>query len=920
MTVINAALGEAGDGRGSVLLVEGGAGLGKSRLLEEAVSVAGRTGVRAAMGRADIDDNLVPMAPLMSACFGGNTPLLDRNELSALRVLGEDRYWVLLELEALLEQAALRQPMLICLDDLQWADPGTAEALRVLPARLGGVPIVWIAAYRPGQASALLLRAVAELAEADATRLVLDPLDEDSVGRVIADLMRAQADPALLEIAENAHGIPFLLIELLRGLLEEGLVQVDKAQAVLIEARLPARVGDSMRERLERLPPAARRAAIAASVLGRSFRFDDLATMLGTAPATLLEPVEELTRAEILAEPDENLSFRHDIIRQAVLDSVPAAARRALDRQAAGILLAAGAVPLEIATRLAASAEPGDEVAITTLHEAARALSPTDPGMASEFTRKALALTADNDPDRAALVAETAVLLHAAGRDLEAREFANAALSRVLPPEAEAEVRLSIAQMYSLPADSRIESGRAALALPGISAALRARHLGVMVLSLVAAARPGEARAAVAGAEAAAQATNNASARLNLEFGRLALDEASFEYTSMMPRIQAIHRLGAEAGEDTQVQAAEWFRSSMLAALDRLDEALDVAQMGLAAAQRDHQAWIAPRWDIWRGWLLQQQGLLSDAGAALEGAFAAAGTDLALAIPDAAGLAALGLVAIHTGDQRLSQKCTQIARATLAVGAFDDARRHLVWLLALQAMARGDAAAARDELRAGSAEPTRAVLPVLAREICTEPRLVRLALGAHDEALADAAVSDAKQRAARNPGVATIAATAAHACGLRYSDPDDLLAAVDLLDGGPRPLVLASALEDLGRAYLARRRKDESITALGRALELYTTASATWDSRRVRGQLRALGVRRRFISAERPASGWEALTDSELEVVRLVASGLTNRDAAERLFVSPHTIGTHLRHVFTKLDVNSRVELTRITLDHEPAT
>src|SRR6266852_3275397 len=116
MAVINAALGEAGDGRGSVLLVEGGAGLGKSRLLEEAVSVAGRTGVRAAMGRADIDDNLVPMAPLMSACFGGNTPLLDRNKLSALRVLGEDRYWVLLELEALLEQAALRQPMLICLD------------------------------------------------------------------------------------------------------------------------------------------------------------------------------------------------------------------------------------------------------------------------------------------------------------------------------------------------------------------------------------------------------------------------------------------------------------------------------------------------------------------------------------------------------------------------------------------------------------------------------------------------------------------------------------------------------------------------------------------------------------------------------------------------------------------------------------
>jgi hypothetical protein len=106
MAVIDAALGGARDGRGSVLLIEGGAGLGKSRLLEETVRLAGRAGVRAAVGRADVDDNVVPMAPLMAACFGGNAPLLDRDDLSALRAPGEDRYWVLLELEAQLERAA----------------------------------------------------------------------------------------------------------------------------------------------------------------------------------------------------------------------------------------------------------------------------------------------------------------------------------------------------------------------------------------------------------------------------------------------------------------------------------------------------------------------------------------------------------------------------------------------------------------------------------------------------------------------------------------------------------------------------------------------------------------------------------------------------------------------------------------------
>jgi DNA-binding CsgD family transcriptional regulator len=907
-------LSDALGGRGGVVVIEGRAGFGKTRLLEEALGLAERAGVRTGFGRSDADDSAVPMAPLLSACFGGASPLPNREDLSALRAVGADRYWLLLELEEVLERAALDHPMLICLDDLHWADAATVEALRSLPARLAGVPIVWVAAYRAGQASPMLKRAMRDLEAAKATRIVLDALDNEAVGLVIGDLTRAEADVGLLGITASAHGVPFFLIELLRGLLEEGLVRIEGSHAVLVEDRLPSRVRDSMRARLERVSGPARQAAIAASVLGRSLRFDDLAAMLATTPGALLGPLEELTRAEILTDSGERLGFRHDIIRQAVLDSVPAAARRALDRQAAGILLAGGALPLEIATRLAASAEPGDEVAISALHEAAHALGATDPDTASAFSSKALALTTPADPRRAPLVAETAVLLHAAGRGSEASEFANAALGQVLPAEAEAQVRLSIAQMYSLPADLRIEAGRLALALTGVSAALRARHLAVMVLSLVAAARPAEARAAVVQAQAVVDSTNDALARLNLEFGRLALDEAMFDYSSMLARIQTIHRLGAEAGEDAQVQAAEWFRANLLAGLGRFDDALAVVHAGLAAAQRDHQAWIAPRWDIWRGWLLLQRGQLTDAGAALEGAFASAGFDLALAIPDAAGLLALGQVAIHTGDQQLTRRCTQIARATLAAKAFDNARRHVVWLLALQAMARGDAAAARDVLRPGGNEPPGSLLPVLARTICTEPHLVRLALATGDQPLADDAVRDAVQRAALNPQVAAIAATAAHARGLRDDDLGQLSSAVDLLDGQSRPLALASALEDLGRANATRARNDDAIHALERALELYHTTGATWDARRARGRLRALGVRRRSISVERPLTGWEALTDSELEVAQLVAAGLTNAKAAERLFVSPHTIGTHLRHIFTKLEVKSRVELTRIAL------
>ena len=88
----------------------------------------------------------------------------------------------------------------------------------------------------------------------------------------------------------------------------------------------------------------------------------------------------------------------------------------------------------------------------------------------------------------------------------------------------------------------------------------------------------------------------------------------------------------------------------------------------------------------------------------------------------------------------------------------------------------------------------------------------------------------------------------------------------------------------------------------------------------MRGRLRELGVRRRLVSPKRPETGWDALTGSELAVVSLVAEGMTNREAARRLYVSPHTVSTHLRHAFAKLGVNSRVELTRIALEQDAAT
>ena len=164
-----------------------------------------------------------------------------------------------------------------------------------------------------------------------------------------------------------------------------------------------------------------------------------------------------------------------------------------------------------------------------------------------------------------------------------------------------------------------------------------------------------------------------------------------------------------------------------------------------------------------------------------------------------------------------------------------------------------------------------------------------------------------------------MAAAAAHVAGLMSHSEQDLAIAVKLYEKGPRPLALALALEDLGMVAVASGRTQIGISHYSRALVLYVEAAAAWDAARVRGRLRSLGVRRRLLSTRRPEHGWAAMTDSELSVARLVAGGLTNREVAERLFVLPHTVNSHLRHVFGKLNVNSRVELARIAADLDPS-
>ena len=312
-----------------------------------------------------------------------------------------------------------------------------------------------------------------------------------------------------------------------------------------------------------------------------------------------------------------------------------------------------------------------------------------------------------------------------------------------------------------------------------------------------------------------------------------------------------------------------------------------------------------------------QMGRFADAAIALEGRFTRADAHLIAGALHAPSVVSLGLLKIHTADEAGALEVAEISKIMLQARA-PCVRHQAMWYLALFALAQGDPMRAHGWLSFSGHEERLSMFPLYPHEVTYDAERVRIAAAVGDEELADHAISLAERRASLNPDVPSCAAAAAHARGIWRESAADLHRAVSLYRGGPRPLACASALEDLGRLLAQRGDDAAAIAALDEALTISARVGAAWDVARVRGRLRRLGVRRRPSKVDRPKTGWDALTEAESVVANLVAQGCTNQEIADKLFISPHTVDSHLRHVFEKLGVNSRVHLTRLVAGRSP--
>lgn len=130
----------AGSGQGAMLVVSGEGGIGKTALLREICDQASATRVAVGAGRAEEFDQIAAMAPVMLALRSGREPLLSHDGFAALARIQQQRLWVVDVIVDELETRAVRQPVVVCVDDFQWADPSSVFALGVLPERLAGSP------------------------------------------------------------------------------------------------------------------------------------------------------------------------------------------------------------------------------------------------------------------------------------------------------------------------------------------------------------------------------------------------------------------------------------------------------------------------------------------------------------------------------------------------------------------------------------------------------------------------------------------------------------------------------------------------------------------------------------------------------------------------------------------------------------
>jgi DNA-binding CsgD family transcriptional regulator len=939
-TALDRALDRVASGRAAIVLVDGEAGIGKTRLLEDALARARGRGMRVEAGRAGELERTRPFG-LMADVFGcvRSSPDPRRAAIADLLAAGDAsgrgpitvtsdpglQFRTVDAFADLAEELALAGPLVIGADDLHWADPSSLLTLGALAARLRYLPAVIIGCFRPAPRAAELERLAGALEAAGGRRLSLRELDQRAVTELVTETVGAVPGTRLLAGIAGAAGNPLFVTELLGALAQEQMIEIAAGQAEVSDLALPPTLRLTILRRISFLPEEALRALRAAAILGSGFTLTDLATVAGQPAMRLSEVLAEPIRARVLADDGTRLRFRHDLIRDAIYDDLPGSIRNALHREAGQRLAAAGAPALQVAEHLARSvgpggagqggAGPGDAEAAGWLARAARQAAATSPDVAAGLLDRAIGLTPPAGPGRDRLLAERADALMLAGRVPSALAACRDLLGRPHDPDVDGQVQVCLA--HALLAQGQVRDARdeleRACRSPGLPAAARAAAQawagfarislgdldGAAASAAAAAAEAGRDGAAAAGDHLVTSITMSTMARVAESRGQLreALGIAD----------EAVRRADVSPGRLGHRFPVCVTRGRLLIELDRLAEARSVLSDGLRICEELGVRWAAATHQVYLAYGRFTAGEWDDAAAELE-----ASLGIAEEIGEIYSLVyAYGLMArISFYRNELGPAREAAAAAGRYLAGWGSSGHSLAWVawpraLLLEADGEpGQALAAMAGLWDWCAGAGLVLeYPAIGAD------LVRLALAAGDQDRAGAVAAAVAAVAAGND-VGWMTGEALRCQGLAGDDPEVLAAAVAAHARGARPYQLAQASEDAGRAFARHGQPDRAGPLLGRAAGLYQRLGAARDLARADATLRAAGVRRgRRAARDRPRFGWASLTRTEHAVAALVAEGLSNPQIGARMHISSRTVQTHLAHIFARLDISSRAQL-----------
>jgi DNA-binding CsgD family transcriptional regulator len=966
LAALTADLDAALAGRGGVVLLAGEPGIGKTRLAEELAAQASARGALVLWGRCWEGAGAPafwPWVQLVRAYILAADPAALRQEMDAgaadiaqlvpaIRDLLPDlptpppiepeaaRFRLFDSLAGFLRAAAARRPLLLILDDLHWADAPSLALLRFVGRELQGARLLMVGSYRHTEVDRghPLLATLADLTRGQRRRrLLLGGLDERDVASFVTLVVGVEPSPGLAAaVHRQTDGNPFFVTEVVRLLASQG--RLDPA-GLRGSAGLPEGVKAVVAERLSRLSDRCRWALEVAAVLGRDFQLRALQSASGLDPAELLELLEEAEAARVVGAVSGGglgrWRFAHALVREVLYEGLPAARRIRLHGRVGEALEAVYAADpgphlAELAHHFVAAA-PGGQVAravrAATL-AGRRALDMLAWEQAADLFEQALAaldLAERSDQrQRCELLLSIGEARMAASEVPAARaayQQAGELARQVGSPEVLARAGLGLGLEFTAGIVNEIEVGlleEALVALGEGDSPLRARVLAQLARALLFTVQADRRLALSQEAVGLARRLGDPATLAAVLFDRhmtiwgVEQPEAAAERLAAATEVVG---LAERIGDRAMMLRGRGLRRTDLLELGDLagfDADLAAAEQTAEELRQLHYRWQLPLARATRA-LLAGRFAEAEEQAAQGLAIGRRAGDQAVEIFHPGVVMALRFMAGRLGEMvellrdlaarfpAMAVNRTCLAAALAEAGRTDEAREEIEWLAA-------------EDLAALPRDPTR---------IFT---LAALALTCHH--LGDTE-RGAKVRELLEPYADRILATTSVGA-LALGPASYFLGLLDLTLGHPeqavrrfehaaafagrlqaRPMV-AMCFEGKARALLALDRPGDRQQAAALLGEVVATAQELGIDGL--GE-RASAVLKELAAPAAPA--WPAgLTGREVEVLRLIAAGCSNRAIAEALFISPNTVLHHVSNIFAKTGVANRAEAAAYATRH----